>query len=50
MTVRRATSSDGPSWRCWIETSSGKNFFTYWITAMPSARMPRPSVPPITGV
>ena len=28
ITVLRATSGEGPSWRCCTETSTGKNFFT----------------------
>ena len=49
-TVFRATSGDGPSWRPCTETSSGKNFFTYEITAMPSVSTHRPKNPPISGV
>ena len=49
-TVRRATSSDAPSWRCCTDTSSGKNLFTYAMTPMPSASTARPNVPPTIGV
>ena len=50
MTVLRASSVEGPSCRCCTETSSGKNFFTYEITAMPSVSTQRPKDPPISGV
>ncbi len=50
ITVLRATSEEAPSCRCWIDTSSGKNFFTYTITPMPRASTATPKVSPMIGV
>ena len=39
-----------PSWRSWMEISSGMNFFWYSTAPMPIARIDRPNVSPYSGV
>ena len=48
--VLRSISGDRPSWRSWIEISSGMNFFWNSTAPMPIARMDNPNVTPYSGV
>ena len=48
--VLRSSSEDAPSWRSWIEISSGMNFFWKSTAPMPIARIDRPKVMPYSGV
>ena len=48
--VLRSSSEDRPSWRSWMEISSGMNRFWKSTAPMPMARMDRPKVRPYIGV
>ena len=48
--VLRSISGEAPSWRSWIEISSGMNFFWYSTAPMPIARIDSPNVRPYSGV
>ena len=48
--VFRWISGERPSWRSWIEISSGMNFFWYSTAPMPIARIDSPNVRPYSGV
>jgi hypothetical protein len=49
-TVFRWISGELPSWRSWIEISSGMNFFWYSTAPTPMARIDSPKVNPYIGV
>ncbi len=48
--VLRSISGERPSWRSWIEISSGMNFFWNSTAPMPIARIDSPNVRPYSGV
>ena len=48
--VLRSISGERPSWRSWIEISSGMNRFWYRTAPTPMARMDSPKVIPYIGV
>ena len=48
--VLRWISGERPSWRSWIEISSGMNFFWNSTAPMPIARIDSPNVSPYSGV